>query len=342
MSGDGIAKLLRELDQEQQGRGKKDDDDTESVMEDIDKSDEYDSFVKEMTEFKNGNEPEIQGVLLYVYQPWCPHCQNFTPIWESEIEKLQNKNDISIKSFKLKADDIHHDDDLIPPKNTVPQVVMYYYKSPNGVVTQDFSDERTRHELSTLVRDLLGVEVESESESESESDEELEDDTKKDKVKKQDKARKQKQHNQKGKGIVESILTAGILGGAVISSTKSPQVSSILKETVKGIESITTMAKSSIEKISGKKPSKNIVKEGISSATKAINAQKYADATTDAIKGISQTTADVIQGKVKKLTKKDLMRVYKTFKSSRSSKTNKSSRKVSRKSKSNKTRKSRT
>lgn len=324
MLGDGIIKLLRELDQEQQGKGKQDDDDVESVMEDIDKSDEYDSFVKEIAEFKNGNEPETQGVLLYVYQPWCPHCQKFTPIWESEIEKLQNKNDISIKSFKLKADDIHHDDDLIPPKNTVPQVVMYYYKSPSGVVTQDFSDEETRHELSTLVRDLLGVKVESES------DEELEDDTKKDKVK--------KQHNQKGKGIVESILTAGILGGAVISSTKSPQVSSILKETVKGIESITTMAKSSIEKISGKKPSKNVIKEGISSATKAINAQKYADATTDAIKGISQTTADVIQGKVKKLTKKDLMRVYKTFKSSRPSKLNKSSRKASRQgSKSNKT-----
>lgn len=101
----------------------------------------------------------------------------------------------------------------------------------------------------------------------------------------------------------------------------SPQVSSILKESVKGIETITSAAKSSIEKISGKKPSKNIIKEGISSATKAVNAQKYADAATDAIKGISQTTADVIQGKIKKLTQKDLMRVYKSsIRSSKSAK----------------------
>ena len=329
---DGIYQLLRELDQAQARGDDGDDNDNESVLDDSDGDSDYESFVKELLEFKNGNKAEIQGIILYVYQPWCPHCKNFMESWETETQAIKDKTGNSVKSFKIKADDIEADDDLIPPKNTVPQVVMYYYKSPNGVMNKDLSDEKTRQNLSKLVEDILEIE------SESESDEETEPKQKKTEPKQKKTEPKQKKTEQKGKGIVESVLTAGILGGAVISATKSPQVASILKETVKGVESITSIAKSSVAKISGKKPSKNVIRKGISSAVKAVNAQKYADATTDAIKGISQTTADVIQGKVKKLTQKDLMKVYKTFKSSKKSQRGSSRRKLS-PSKSNKTRK---
>jgi thiol-disulfide isomerase/thioredoxin len=306
---DGISKILRELDRAQRQANSDSDIDNESdigeLMMDYDNNDndtDYESFEKQLSLFKNGNKYDLRGIVLYVYQPWCPHCQNFMPTWEREAELIKEKNGKSVKLFKIEGGDIKENDKYIPKKNTVPHIVMYYYKSPDGVVNKDLSDERTRDNLSKLVENVL----------ENESDEVDEVDENKKKPKK-------KSNKQTGKGIVESVLTAGILGGAVISATKSPQVAAILKESVKGIESITSATKSSIAKISGKKPSKNIIKQGIASVTKSVNAQKYADATTDAIKGISQTTADVIQGKVKKLTQKDLMRIYKSRRSSRKS-----------------------
>lgn len=327
MPGDGIYELLEQLqkvDQAHRANDSDSDGDSESVMEDIpdginiEDGQEYEAFTKELVEFKNGNGNNIRGIILYVYQPSCPHCKNYMPVWESETDKIKHENKDSVKIFKIKAGDIDAGDDLIPHKQTVPQLVMYYYKSPTGVVNKDLSDERTRHELSSLVGEILGLGADISP-------------PKKETVKQKKKplgnvgkkGKNKKSTELVGRGIVESVLTAGILGGAVISSTKSPQVASILKETIKGVESITSIAKSSIESISGKKPSKNVIKQGITSATKAINAQKYADATTDAIKGISQTTADVIQGKIKKLTRKDLMRVYRSSRSSRSSRSNK-------------------
>ena len=251
------------------------------------------------------------------------------PIWERETQSIKGKNGNSVKIFKIEGDDIEKNDKHIPKKNSVPQIVMYYYKSPNGVVHKDLSDERTRDNLSKLVDDILENESDEvfesndvvESNDVAESDDVVESD------KKKSKKSKKTSNKQTGKGIVESILTAGILGGTVITAKKSPQIASILKHSVKGIESITSVTKSSIEKIAGKKPSKNIIKQGISSVTKSINAQKYADATTDAIKGISQTTADVIQGKVKKVSQKDLMRIYKTFKGSNKNRKNNKTRK---------------
>jgi thiol-disulfide isomerase/thioredoxin len=253
--------------------------------------DSYDLIYDALKKLNNGGDDKTVAVLLYVYQPWCPYCKEFMPKWNDEVEMIQNLMQ-GIQSYKIQADNINGDDKLIPPKNTVPQVLLFTYNPELGSsVSEDLSQPPIRENLRENVEKSL----------------------EKSKI-------KIKKRNQSGKGVVESIVAASILGGVAISSTKSPEVSTILKQAVKGIETITNQAKISIEKISGKKPSKNIVKTSISSATKAINAQKYADATTNAIKGLSETTADILQGKIKKLSQKNLMNIYKTLKSNKSKK----------------------
>lgn len=253
-------------------------------------SDSYDLIKDALYTINNGGDNDTVAVLLYVYQPWCPYCKEFMPTWNSQTNLLHNLMD-GLQTFKIEADNINHDDSLIPPKNTVPQILLFTYNPDLGSsVSKDLSDPSIRQNLAQNVEKSL--------------------DETNTKIK--------KRKPQSGKGIVESIVTASVLGGVAISSTKIPQV----KQVSKTIENISNLTKKSILKKSGK----NLLKSSISSATKSLNAQSYADATTNAIKGLSKTTSDILQGKIKKLSGKDLMKVYKTFKSNK--KSSKSTRKT--------------
>ena len=95
MRGDGISQLLREL-----GQAQKNDNDSESDIGELmmDDDTKYKTFAEELSLFKNGNNGSLRGIVLYVFQPWCPHCQNFMPIWERETQSIKGKNGNSVQS----------------------------------------------------------------------------------------------------------------------------------------------------------------------------------------------------------------------------------------------------
>jgi hypothetical protein len=312
-----IIELLKELD-DVNNSNNGDNKSKTKKQKDVGDEISYDEFKGEYMAFKNGDNPKY--MVLYVFMPSCPYCQEYMDSWKSQVRSLGDNLLDNFWAGKTDINNIIEADNIVPSRNSVPQVVLYY-KDKNGEKNIDLSDPELRNNLvESVLKEISTKDSSISPENMEESVKTQKSKNKTQKGKGRSKNQRKTRKNQSGRGIVEGAVVASVLGATAISASQPSLTKKYIKKGVNNIQTLTNMTKTTIKNMTGAKTIKGDIKTSIKNLSNKIQAQKYIDSITDTIKSVSSGTAAIVEGKLKQLSPKELLKIYNKLKKSRKNK----------------------